>query len=188
MKGYIYTMYQGADPGNGFTLTDPIYDKEVVTMGACMPNIRRFVDKNDYIFNISGRVTSLKQYVVGGFQVDKKIDALTALNDYPQNQLKKKDDGTFRGNIIIDSEGNHLDYDYHSNYEKRLDNYILGKDPIFINEEDEIKRAREETLDILKDIFQKDGDSVFGVIGRFRKMNEKQIDQLINWMDKIKLK
>lgn len=66
MKGYIYTMFKGADPSVGWSMTDPIYGK-VPTMGACMPNIRRLVEKGDFIFSISGRVAAVKPHIVGGF-------------------------------------------------------------------------------------------------------------------------
>ena len=66
MKGYIYTMFAGADPGHGWTLTDPIFDK-VPTLGACVPHIRRAVQEGDYIFAISGRVPGARQFIVGGF-------------------------------------------------------------------------------------------------------------------------
>jgi 3-oxoacyl-[acyl-carrier protein] reductase len=75
MKGYIYTMYQGADPGMGWKMTDPIY-VPIPTLGACMPNIRRAVTLGDYVFSISGRVEGVKQYVVGGFAVEEKINAM----------------------------------------------------------------------------------------------------------------
>ncbi len=79
MKGYIYTMYAGADPAMGWEMTDPIYGP-VPTLGACMPNIRRAVVEGDVIFSISGRINKeLPQYVVGAMEVDQKISALAAL-------------------------------------------------------------------------------------------------------------
>src|SRR5687768_12631880 len=114
MKGYIYTMFAGADPAEGWEMTDPIYGK-VPTLGACVPNIRKAVERNDYIFSISGRSKNVKQYVVGGFSVDEKINALAAYKRFPQNRMKV--DGG--GNIIIDKNGKQLDFDYHKNFENR---------------------------------------------------------------------
>jgi hypothetical protein len=54
MKGYIYTMFRGADPGQGWHMTDPIFGK-IPTLGACVPNIRRVVTSEDYIFVIKGQ-------------------------------------------------------------------------------------------------------------------------------------
>ena len=105
---------------------------------------------------------------------------------YAAQIRRKQEDGSYRGNIIIDESGNHLAHDYHANFERRLDNYILGKNPIVIDKSEEIEQARLETLEILKDVFKKDGESVYKVIGRFRKMNEEQIEKLVGWMEKIK--
>ena len=55
IKGYIYTMFKGADPGEGWEMTDPFFGKgEVPTMGACRPDIRRMVE-HDTVFNVIGR-------------------------------------------------------------------------------------------------------------------------------------
>src|SRR4051812_17242371 len=96
MKGYIYTMYQGADPGNGWVMTDPIFGSKP-TLGACMPNVRRSVSVGDFIFSISGRVKNIQQFLVGGFAVEAKINALAALEIFPENMLRKEEDGTIRG-------------------------------------------------------------------------------------------
>ena len=185
MKGYIYTMFKGADPGIGWTLNDPIYGK-VPTLGACMPKIRQAVEKDDYIFSISGRVQSVKQYVVGGFSVDEKINALAAFNRLPENRMHIGSDGNLLGNIIVDASGRHVDLDYHSNYEKRIENYIIGKNPIVIEGEKQIERAREETLNMLKELFRKQGNTVYDVIGRWRKLDAAQINDLLAWMKEIR--
>lgn len=185
MKGYIYTMYQGADPGEGWEMTDPIYGK-TPTLGACMPNIRRAVEKGDYIFSISGRVKNVNQYVVGGFEVDKKISALAAFKRFPQNRMKVEKDGKLSGNIIIDKNGKHLEFDYHTNHEKRIENYIIGKDPVIIEGEKQIRKAREKTLYMLNNLFGKKEDTINKIVGRWRKLDEMQIKDLISWMNQIK--
>jgi hypothetical protein len=88
MKGYIYTMYGGADPDLGWQMTDPIFGKKP-TLGSCVPNIRRAVVPGDHIFVISGKVAGVQQYVVGGFKVAEKISALTAFKRLPENRLHK---------------------------------------------------------------------------------------------------
>ncbi len=185
MKGYIYRMYEGADPSTGWEMTDPIY-KDVPTMGACRPDIRRRVERGDYIFAISGRVANIKPHIVGAFAVDDKINALAAYNRFPENRMQKDEDGTFHGNIIVDSSGEHLDFDYHTNHERRIENYLIGKDPIFFETTEQIKVAKNETIDILNNIFGKQEDKVHKIIGRCSKLDEQQIDNLLVWMKKIK--
>src|SRR6516165_856032 len=103
MKGYIYTMFPGADPARGWTLTDPIFGK-VPTLGACVPNIRRVVLPGDHIFAISGRAPGVQQYVVGGFQVAEKISQLAAHGRFPDLRQRQLDDGTLRGNVIVTAD------------------------------------------------------------------------------------
>jgi hypothetical protein len=187
MKGYIYTMFQGADPGAGWKMTDPIFDNPPV-MGACMPQIRRNVDINDFIFTISGRTKSVSQYLVGGFQVQEKINAMLAYDRFPEHRQILNNDGDIEGNIIVDANGKQNPYDYHQgNFDKRIENYIIGKNPLYFNKEDEIEKARgQATLEILADVFGKTGKTPFEIIGRWRKMDEKQIKKVVSWIDELK--
>ncbi|RYE21368.1 MAG: hypothetical protein EOP45_09665 [Sphingobacteriaceae bacterium] len=183
MKGYIYTT--SVDPGKGVFLNDPIFDK-IPTLGACMPNIRRNVQKGDYIFTVSGKTTSVNQYIIGGFEVESKIHALAALDEFPENVLRRAEDGTKRGNIIVLADGSRNPIDDHSNFEKRLDNYIIGKNPIHIANPEQVALARIETLGLLKSIFAKDGERVVDIIGRSSKMEERQVLGILEWLESIK--
>src|SRR5438552_440414 len=113
MKGYVYVMYKGADPAFGWQMTDPIFGK-VPTLGACVPNVRRVVVPGDFIFVVSGKVPDVQQYVVGGFEVAQKIDALTAFRRFPQNRLHERSDGTISGNVIVNGRGQHHELDNHA--------------------------------------------------------------------------
>ena len=178
MKGYIYTMFKGADPSQGWNLTDPIYGR-VPTLGACMPNIRRLVERGDFIFTISGQVVGVSQYIVGGFEVEEKISALAAFKRLPANRQKKLSDGSLQGNIIVGKDGKQLGTDYHSNFEKRVENYVIGKNPIVIESPQEVEIARAETTNILANVFQiKKSQKPSDMIGRWRKLDGEQIELL----------
>lgn len=186
MKGYIYTMYKGADPAAGWELNDPIF-KGIPTMGSCRPDIRRRLDVGDYIFAISGKVIDVRQHVVGGFQIDQKIDQLTAFNRFPENRLQIAENGSILGNVIIDGQGNHISFDKHTNFENRLKNYLVGKNPVYFDNQQEINAAKAESLEIINSIFEKKENSIFNVVGRFgKKMNDSQVQVLLEWMNKIK--
>lgn len=185
MKGYIYTMFQGADPAQGWRLTDPIFGK-VPTLGACMPNIRRVVTPGDHIFVISGRVTGVKQYVVGGFEVAEKIDALDAYARFPDNRQREMSDGELAGNIIVDKDGNRTSVDYHSNFAKRIDNYVVGRKPLVLEKPAHVQRGRDETLEALGDLFSVKAKRLSEITGRWRKLDETQIDKLQAWLRSIK--
>src|ERR1700742_3663138 len=98
MKGYIYITGVGYDPGARRNLTDPALFGEVPTLGACMPNIRRFVEPGDYVFVVSGSSLGLKQYLIGGMRVAQKVDARDAYRVLPDHRLVRDRDDIVRGN------------------------------------------------------------------------------------------
>ncbi len=180
MKGYIYTMFAGADPGAGWVMTDPMLGK-TPTLGACMPNIRRAVVAGDHIFFISGRISGLPQYVVGGFEVSEKIDALAAYSRFPQNRMREEDGG-LRGNIVVREDGSKNPIDYHSNFAARVNNYIVGRDLRAIDGAPSVGRAREGTLPLLRKLFARQGATVHAVLGRWRRLDPEQIGEIYQFI------
>lgn len=184
MKGYIYTMYAGADPSHGWVMNDPIFGSQP-TLGACVPHIRRAVTVGDHIFVVSGRVLGEKQFVVGEFEVAAKIDALAAHKRFPQYRLKTHENGQVTGNIIVNGRGKHHPLDDHNNFEDRIQNYIIGRNPTFLETPNQFKAAKQETIDILSDVFERKGERVFDIIGRYRKMDEHQVEQMRAWLKSL---
>ena len=187
IKGYVYTMFKGADPGEGWEMTDPIFGNgKKPTMGACRPDIRRQVKPGDQIFVVSGRVAGAQQYVVGGFAVELKITQLAAYAQFPENRQSPGPDGKPLGNVIVLEDGTQNPIDYHANFQNRVDNYIIGQDPVVLETPEEIRRGRAETLSVLKEIFHHEGNTVFKIIGRGRRLNEDQVNQMRQWLSGIK--
>lgn len=184
MKGYIYTMFAGADPGRGWKMTDPIF-APTPTLGACVPNIRRAVVPGDHIFVVSGRTPGVQQYVVGGFRVAEKIDALAAFDRFPENRLSLVG-GQMLGNVIVDEQGRHDPRDYHGDFERRIENYIVGEHPVLLESPGEVQRGREETLGALQHLLNRAGDRVYDIVGRWRRLDERQIHDLVGWLSAIK--
>lgn len=151
-----------------------------------MPNVRRAVVPGDWVFVVSGRVQGVQQYVAGGFQVKEKIDALAAYARFPENRLSRVEGGRVLGNIIVDSEGRHSPLDSHSGFEGRKANYVVGSGPIVLQTEAEIARGRGETVAALEEVFDRAGETVSDVIGRFRRLDERQIERLVEWLRSIK--
>ena len=185
MKRYIYPMYVGADPGKGWIMIDPIFGG-VPTLGACMPNIRRAVEVGDYIFCISGRVAGVQPYVVGGFKVAEKINALAAHGRFPEYRLSKKENDQILGNIIVTAKGDQHTLDDHSDFARRVENYIVGDDPVCLESNEAIERAREETLGFLSDLFAKEGNRVFDIVNRWRRLDEAQVHRLREWLFELR--
>jgi hypothetical protein len=181
MKGYAYITRNGTDPERGAHLKDPTLDR-TPTLGACMTNVRRWVAIGDHVFVISGKVAGVPQYVIGGFEVAEKIDALEAYRRFPQLRLHRMPDGTLDGNVIVAGDGSQHPLDGHGSFERRTQNFLVGRHPIVVASPRQIDIARRETLDTLRRIFNKDGAGVINVIGRCSRMTEAQVRELRNWL------
>jgi len=186
MKGYIFVSPR-SDPGSGKVLDDPILWGTRPTMGTCRPDLRRFVQKGDYIFVVSGSNKGVTQYVIGGFEVDEKIDQMRAFDRFPDNRLHFDQTNQRYGNIIINANGEQDARDHHNKLAVRIQNYLIGVKPVVVQTPAEVSIARERTLPILKELFDKpDARRVSEVIGRNKKMNDKQIENLLAALDSLK--
>ncbi|MFT3673516.1 hypothetical protein [Aestuariivirga sp.] len=187
MSSVIYITGRGADPGAGRFLGDPTF-KPIASLGACMPNVRRMVQKGDWIFVISGKTVSLPQYIIGGIKVAEKITALEAFERYPSNRLRLDDDGRVIGNIPVDANGvkHPLDGHRENGFERRALNFIVGGQSIHFDKPREIERSREETLRVLAELKNKQGNRPIDIIGRFSKVEDEKLSSILNWMKKVK--
>lgn len=187
MKGYIFVS-PGSDPGAGRPLADPIFAR-VTTMGMCRPDLRGQVRKGDSMFVLSGKIEGVQQYLIGGLSVGQHLDALAALAKFPDNKLKKLEDGTKTGNIIVTATGERDPLDHHSvkSFEQRIKNFIIAEQAIYVEAEKEVELARKRTLDILRRVFDKPkAESVHKLIYRGRVLDEKQIAMLVEALESIK--
>lgn len=186
-SGYIYITSTGADPAARQNLNDPQFGR-IPTLGACMPNIRRFVRLNDFIFVISGSVPGLRQYVVGGLQVAEKVNMLDAYDRLPEYRLHRTEEGRVEGNIILTPDGKQHPLDTHKpqTFQNRVANYIIGKNPLALTTPQEVARGRAETMNVLSDVFGKNGNRVIDIMGRWRKLDAAQITRVVTWLQDIK--
>lgn len=188
MKGYIYISSPNADPARNRNLNDPIF-RNPPTLGGCMPPIRRLVLPGDYVFVVSGATRSVQQYVVGGFQVAEKIHALAAYSRFPENRLQLNAEGKVVGNILIDGAGNQHPLDTHSpnNFARRIENYLVGINPVSLDTPAEVARGRNETLDRLSSILEKPrANRVIDLMGRWARLDQAQIEKTLDWLRGIK--
>lgn len=185
MSAYIYTLYEGADPSCGWIMSDPIFEGQRPTLGACVPNIRAFVRQGDWIFAVSGRVKGEKQFVIGGFKVVEKIDQLAAYGRFPENRLRKGESGQLLGNIIVSADGKQHPDDKHSNFANRVKNYLVGGEPVYLSAAKAFQIGKEETIPVLSRILGKTGARVFDLIGRQKKLTDEQSRELRVWLEDI---
>jgi len=91
MVGKIFITRSGYDPQLGKHVKDP-YLGPCPTLGACRPDVRKQLTQGDHIFVISGKIPVAPQYVMAGFEVAAKIDALTAFQQFPEQRLHRLPD------------------------------------------------------------------------------------------------
>jgi hypothetical protein len=187
VKGYVYITGDGADPGAGRFLGDPLF-RGTPTLGACMPNIRRLVTTGDWIFVVSSKIPAFQQYLVGGLCVSEKINALAAHGRFSENRLQLMPNGQVSGNVIVTAEGKQHPLDHHSpdSFENRIKNFVVGSEAVTLETEREVALARAQTLPKLSDLIGKRGNRVFDVMSRWAKLDEDQVRGMLNWLNGIK--
>lgn len=188
MIGKVFITSSGYDPQLGKHVKDP-YLGPNASLGACRPDIRRQVKEGDYLFVISGKLPNVRQFVMGGFEVEKKINAQQAYQMFPDQRLQLRDDGQLTGNIIVDANGAQHQLDDHdpASFAKRVPNYIVGTNCIALVGPEEIALGREQTLDALREILKKNGGSPFEIVGHYgSQLTEEQVHQLRKWLLSLK--
>jgi hypothetical protein len=131
-------------------------------------------------------VQGVQQYVVGGFEVSEKIDALAAYRRFPEYRMRALEDGSVVGNIIVNGDGSKSPLDCHSNFESRVENYIVGGKPVHLKAPQEVAIGRRQTVPVLSKIFHRSGTTPFDIIGRWRRLDSDQIEMVLSWLRKIK--
>lgn len=181
MKGYIYITGKGADPAAANDLNDPIF-RPRPSLGACMPNIRRAVDIGDFIFVVSGKRSHVQQYLIGGFRVAEKVDAIEAFRRFPENRLRIEG-GRLIGNVPVDANGNKHSLDDHSadGFDRRVRNYIVGDSIEHVANEHAVAASRAGTLNLLAEVMGRpQANRPIDIIGRHSKLTEPQVAALIS--------
>jgi len=185
MIGKIYVISSGYDPEKGKHVNDP-YLGPNPTLGACRPDIREKLQKGDHIFVVSGKVRNVDQIVLGGFEIAEKISAIEAYERFPEQRLRLLPDGQVTGNVIVTANGEQHELDDHNQFARRIGNYIVGTNPIALLTPQELAEGRHRTLEILRAVFRKKGNSIRDIIGRCCNLSEKQILKLRDSLDEIK--
>jgi hypothetical protein len=186
MVGKIFITRSGYDPQKGKHVKDP-YLGPCPTLGACRPDIRKQLDKGDHIFVISGRIPDANQFIMAGFEIDAKIPAIEAYRLFPEHRLRRQEDGQLTGNIIVNAEGHQHELDNHSSFESRIRNYVVGANLLSLQTPGEIAEGRKQTLDALREILRRNGNSPVEIVGRWgTRISEEQIHQLREWLAAIK--
>lgn len=189
MIGKIFVTGSGCDPVEGKHVKDP-YLGPNPSLGACRPDVREQLQKGDHIFVVTGKVRGVEQVVLGGFQIAEKISAIEAYERFPEQRLRRLPDGQVTGNVIVNAEGKQHELDHHDKdtFDRRIKNYVVGVNPIALLTPEELEEGRRQTLEILREVFQRKGNSIREIMGRWRNLTEKQITKLRSLLDEVKTK
>ncbi len=95
-------------------------------------------------------------------------------------------DGQVTGNVIVAADGTQHERDHHNQFARRIQNYLVGTNPIALLTPEELDEGRRRTLEILGEVFQKKGNSIREIIGRCRNLTDKQILKLRALLDAVK--
>ena len=186
MIGKVFITRTGYDPQLGKHVKDP-YLGECPTLGACRPDIREQVTKGDHLFFISGKVPDTNQFIMGGFEVAEKISAMEAYERFPDLRLRKRDDGQLTGNIIVNAHGIQHRLDDHSSFERRIQNYVVGRNLLSLTTIEEIAEGRDQTLDMLQEILGCVGPTAISMVHRSgKRMTARQVHAMRSWLTSIK--
>lgn len=186
MIGKLFVTSTGYDPEQGKHVKDP-YLGPTPSLGACRPDIRRTLQPGDQIFVVSGKVPGVDQFVIGGFEIAEKVNAVEAYHRYPEQRLSRLPDGQVTGNVIVNGKGKQHKLDHHEDFDGRIANYVVGRNPVVLVTPEEIAEGRRRTLEILRELFQKKGDSVRAIIGRCSNLTEKQVLKLRAHLNAVKM-
>jgi hypothetical protein len=187
MIGKIFVTGTGCDPVEGKHMKDP-YLGNNPSLGGCHPDIRKQVQKGDHVFVVTGKVRSVAQVVLGGFEVEEKISAMEAYERFPEQRLRLLPDGQVTGNVIVNGINEQHELDHHDadTFDRRTENYLVGTNPIALLTLEEIAEGREWTLEILRDLFDLKGNSIREIMGRGRNLTEKQVLKLRAHLEAVK--
>jgi hypothetical protein len=148
------------------------------------------LQEGDHLFFISGKLRNVNQFVMGGFQVGEKIDATVAYERFPEQRLHFREDGQLDGNVIVDANGAQHPLDHHKqkSFDRRIKNYIVGTNKICMEVPEEIALAREQTLEMLRELFSRqDGKSPWDIVGHWGSdLTNQQIFRLREWLQSLK--
>jgi hypothetical protein len=185
MIGKIFVTSSGFDPEKGKDVKDP-YLGPKSSLGACRPDIREKLQKGDHIFVVSGKVRNVDQFVIGGFEIEEKITAIEAHERFPEQRLVLLPNGQVSGNVIVTADGKQHPLDHHNQFERRIQNYLVGTNTIALLTPEEMSEGRLRTLEILRDVFGIEGKSIRDLMGRNRNLSQKQVLKLQAHLEAVK--
>jgi len=165
---------------------DPHFWESPPTWGICRPDYQNTILVGDYAFYVLPKSAPYPQMIFAYLKVKEKTTHEEAYKR-PELKSKRMSDKNPNGNIIVDANGDYNVHDknmHRDRFKKIKKNYIIGdeKDSELLTE-NKISTLEPEFMNILKEVFKKDGEKPYDIISKAgRRMNEKQVHKLLNWL------
>ena len=135
---------------------------------------------------VSGKVPNVDQFVMGGFEIAEKISAIEAYDRFPEQRLRQREDGQLTGNVIVNADGKQHELDHHDKFDRRIENYIVGTNPIVLSTPAEIAEGGGGRWRSCRMSSRRRGTASARSSGRCRNLTEKQIEKLRAHLEAVK--
>ena len=195
MYGYVYiarafkNLKQSGCVAEGELDNDPHIWKKPYTWGICRPDMRKVVQKGDYVFFVLGKESNLHQMIFAYILVDEIITHEEAFHRRSLRRKRMTGKKNTEGNIIVNADGSYNKNDkgrHFSKFEKIKNEYVIANmkcsrvlNPAYI------KSKSPDFMNILRTIFGKNGvipNDIISTKGKWR-MSEGQVNQLLKWLN-----
>jgi len=184
---YIAKVVKNLDPNLGPVDTDPHFWNDPPTWGICRADIRRNVEKQDYVFfTSSASGSNFPQMIFGYMKIKKVIDHHKAFIEFPQKRMRVG--AKINGNVLVDCSGNYHPGDlgaHEDRFPEFVKHYAVGfKGQSRMLSLDEIRAKAPQFVPTLQKIFGTTKSKAHRIIGQGgRKMTYQQTQDLLTWLN-----
>lgn len=189
---YIAGVFNHLDNNQGQWLdNDPHIWTKPFTWGICRPDLRKFVQPDNYVFFILPKSSPHPQMIFAYIRIKEIISHDAAFKEARLNAKRMRNGADPNGNILVDGNGcyNSADGNAHRDrFSWIKQRYAIG----YINQSKRISISKirdrsEYFIEFLNDLFNFQGDqrkdSVVSIITRKgRKLSDDQVRRILKWL------
>lgn len=189
---YIAGVFNHLDNSQGQVLdNDPHIWTEPFTWGICRPDLRKFVERDNYVFFVLPKSSPHPQMIFAYIKIEEVISHVDAFKEPKLKSKRMRNGANPNGNILVHGNGcyNLVDGNAHRDrFHQIKKQYAIGyvdqsKRVSIIN----IRRRSNYFLNFLNNLFHYHGNqrrnSVASIISRKgRKLSDDQVKKIIRWL------
>lgn len=189
---YIAGVFEHLDNKQGQWLdNDPHIWTEPFTWGICRPDLRKFTNRNNYVFFVLPKTSPHPQMIFAYIKVKNIISHYHAFRDLTLKSKRMVNGANPNGNILVDGTGcyNTADeYIHHDRFRQIKREYAVS----YVDQSKrlsitKIRNRSKFFLEFLNDLFNLKGnlrkDRIDKIISRKgRKLTDDQVKKLLKWL------